>query len=124
MMTQELSQAIQEIVRIGRERAPHECCGLIASRIGQSDLEGDVLELANESLEPWDSYELSAEAMRSALSNWFDAVDSADLASGYQLLVWHTHPSGRAGPSQGDLRSRVPGVKYLVVTLDGEAVRY
>lgn len=34
-----------------------------------------------------------------------------------EYLVWHTHPRGLIGPSSEDLRYRVKGVEYLVVTL-------
>lgn len=42
-----------------------------------------------------------------------------------QVIIWHTHPGGTVGPSEGDLTEVIDGVSYLVVTIpSGEASWY
>lgn len=111
-------RVVAQIARCGITRKPEEACGLVFA-------DGRVLELQNET-----------ELDRTC--NWrFGPVTSVvrqireagieDFMFETSYLVWHTHPRGLIGPSSEDLRHRVKGVEYLVVTLteDGPVpVRY
>lgn len=86
--------------------------------------------------DPRTSFRLEPEDVDLASQRWWehllassnsagDPVSAADLPDPelgpIAALAWHSHPAGplpgsTPGPSIADLRSRVPGVSYLVVT--------
>lgn len=110
-------KAIEAITAIGKARAPREACGLL---LGQPlpAYEPLVLEVPNTSQNPEGSYEFTSTAAQTAIEAALVGVELDDV------VVWHTHPSNRAGPSSRDMETRLPGIKYLVVTLTGDAIRY
>jgi proteasome lid subunit RPN8/RPN11 len=89
------------------ECAPEEACGL-AVESGDGYYFRQAVNIAED---PCRGYELNAREV------------SAGLNEDDHVIIWHTHPGGRVGPSEGDLAYRIPGVTYLVVTVpSGEAV--
>jgi len=112
-----LDVVIPKIVEFGLARVPNEACGLVIPNL-DNPVDTWVHELINRSPSPQDSYIFDAEAMKPLLTDqevWSD------------VLVWHTHPSGRIGPSQGDMEARHPALhgRYLVVALPhGEATLF
>jgi proteasome lid subunit RPN8/RPN11 len=75
-----------------------------------------VHELTNRAENPYDSYSIDPQTIK-------DLV--ADPEEWSSVLVWHTHPGGHVGPSQGDMRARIAGLRYLVVSLPrGEATLF
>lgn len=109
--------AIEKIKALGEAIEPYEACGII---LGVSD----VIQLPNHSDEPLDSYSVDKEDVLDAIEEWLGESEDAALAD-LNLVIWHTHPGGNIGPSRGDLRVRVEGVHYVVVTLPGgEAAQY
>lgn len=104
-----LDVVVPRIVEIGLIRAPNEACGMIIPDLDRP-VDAWVHELINRSPSPTDSYQFDIEAMKPLLSDprvWDD------------VLIWHTHPSGRVGPSPGDMDARHPALhgRYLVVAL-------
>lgn len=108
-----LDVVVPRIIELGMKKAPNEACGLVVPDL---DLPCDewVHELTNRSPDPTNSYTFDTSVVKELLTNpevWED------------ILVWHTHPGGRVGPSPGDMEARHPKLKYLVVALPrGEAV--
>lgn len=106
---------IPKIIEIGMERLPYEACGVVIPDLDVPPCEW-VRELKNRSSDPLNSYNIDPETVAAILLNpevWDD------------VLIWHTHPSGHIGPSEGDMKQRDPRLKYLVVSLPrGEAVRF
>lgn len=98
-----LPSLIDQIVDLGRKDKDKEVCGVITPT-------GEIIELPNRASDPSDAYEIHRE----------------DIAPywNYDIIVWHTHPSGFIGPSREDMKNRVPGLDYLVVTLQGIASRF
>lgn len=105
-----LEQALPEIERIGKSRLPNEACGLLLD-MPWHNARGQVSyvkELPNRSLTA-DRYQVNADDIRYVLEGLEEVEDVA---------VWHTHPSGFLGPSEGDLEHRPdPNIWMLVVAL-------
>lgn len=106
----ELPTALQRILDLGIEGAPHEVCGIIVR-----EWEGfRIVQLHNRADDPTDSYRIDSATLRTL---------ALKPETWKHVAVWHTHPGGRVGPSPGDLATKIPEVKYLVVTVPtGEAV--
>jgi proteasome lid subunit RPN8/RPN11 len=107
---------LDEIYRIGQERAPVEACGLLLPR-PVPDNHPAVVELPNAATDPTRAFLLNprqAPAWVHALlqredidDDWFEGV-----------AFWHTHPRGMVGPSEVDMSGKVVYVDhYLVVAL-------
>lgn len=104
-------EILQEIFEIGLRRHPIEACGMLLP----VDYKGSqVVELPNRSLEASSSYVIWSDDVEVALGEWAHQVDATTRDA---VSVWHTHPSGLVGPSRRDMRSRLPGISYLVVAL-------
>lgn len=71
--------------------------------------DGRIEELPNESFVPTSSYKVKGADVLRAL----EELDTSVFA------VWHTHPRGQIGPSPLDMKHRVPGLTYVVVSLHG-----
>jgi proteasome lid subunit RPN8/RPN11 len=106
---------IPQIVEIGLRRAPQEACGIVVPDLDVPAAEW-VHELQNHSSDPLTSYEIDTVTIKTLVEDpehWSD------------VLVWHTHPKGGVGPSKRDWEVKVPGLRYLVVSLPrGEAVLF
>lgn len=74
-------------------------------RVGKT--ESYVIELPNRSLHAG-SYVIEPGDLRMALD---------DVGDAEEVAIWHTHPSGLIGPSEGDLRHRLPEIPMVVVAL-------
>ena len=115
-------EILQEIGRIGRDRAPSEACGVIT----HVPLKGSfVFEMPNRSLEHLNTYAmrmgdimetLMAVGWNNSRECWGDDLLDADLAW-RQLALWHTHPSGNVSPSRVDMQSKQKNLHYIVVGL-------
>lgn len=110
-----LDVVIPRIIELGLEEAPKEACGLVVPDLGVP-ADSWVIRMTNQAANPYDSYSIDATTIRGLLEErdvWDD------------VLVWHTHPGGHVGPSRGDMRARVEGIRYLVVSLpSGEATMF
>jgi proteasome lid subunit RPN8/RPN11 len=111
-------RARAQIIAIGKSRAPREACGLLLVQPPPT-IDPIVVEIPNQSLSPENSYEFTAKQARAAAQEFLDSGVEID-----DVVVWHTHPSGRTGPSQKDMEVRDPSIKYIVFTLNGVGVRY
>jgi proteasome lid subunit RPN8/RPN11 len=104
-----LDVVVPKILEFGMLRYPYEACGVIVPDLNMpADLW--VTELKNRSLDPLNSYKIDPETIATLLVDpdvWED------------VLIWHTHPSGHIGPSEGDMKQRDVRLKYLVVALPG-----
>lgn len=103
-------ELVDEIARLGRERSPNECCGILLPHPvkGRS-----VYELPNRSKLPHDSFELwGSDLVLTIEAIPFDYEFNID-----ELTIWHTHPNGGVGPSKADMDNKPPKFKHLVVTL-------
>lgn len=105
------------ITAIARRSGLNEAVGVLYRAPGEAEL---VVELTNRSSEPQNSYIVSTadvvEALTLASGRSADDIDEADF------VVWHSHPSGARGPSLKDMRSKLSGLRYAVVTLDDDYV--
>lgn len=96
-----LDQSLQEIASKGELRAPAEACGLLLD-VPWMDSRGVVSyvrELPNRSLQHG-AYKIEAGDIHLVLETYPDDVEISHVA------IWHTHPSGFVGPSDGDLAFR------------------
>lgn len=92
---------ISEIRQRGIEGAPHECCGLLIIREDGFELR----QAENTAEDPCRSYQFQTMSL------------AYDLDPSDRIIVWHTHPRGTRGPSEGDLEVKVEGLNYLVVSI-------
>ena len=110
-----LDVVIPRILEIGMAEAPREACGVIIPDLNSS-VDGWIHQLVNRAENPYDSYVIDPRTIT-------DLLKTPEAWEG--SLIWHTHPGGHVGPSQGDMRARHPELKYLVVTLPrGEATLF
>lgn len=112
-------EIVDQVLRYGRAGAPHETCGVITP-------DSMVIELPNTSPSPTDAFVITSEDLVNALEAYVirSGVNPEGLTREH-FIIWHTHPGGIVGPSAGDLREKLPGFQYLVVTLpNGEATRF
>lgn len=115
---------VATIVAIGLERAPFEACGVLVT---SHTLAERVREVPNHSTEPNDSCVMRNDDILDAVLGLVgDPLEySGDLSR--ELVVWHTHPSGKVGPGKTDMefRRRLGDTRCLVVTVPtGEAVQF
>jgi len=108
---------VPHILAIGMEENPYEACGVIVPKVEEAPLSW-VKKMLNRADNPFNSYKLDP----ATITQLVEDLGSDDPAWA-NVIVWHTHPSGSVGPSQGDMEYRVEGLKYLVVSVPrGEAV--
>lgn len=103
--------ALSEIAVLGRKAHPKETCGILLPTPWRGRW---IVEVKNTSDHPKTSFCFTTEALRDALSEWFETVSRHDP---HELVIWHTHPGGGVGPSRTDMQARVEGVGHLVVAL-------
>lgn len=107
------------IIDITRKHGLNEAVGLLYRAPGEPEA---VVELTNISEQPDCSY-----AVRTA-----DVMEALTLMSGKDLeqveegdfVLWHSHPSGAKGPSLKDMRTKLRGLRYAVVVLDGDKMDF
>ena len=110
---------VQEIARIGRQRAPAEACGLLLPfKIhGQQ-----VWELPNRSMDEDHEFTMIGSDIALIIEELqkYHKI-TAELLR--ETAIWHTHPKGNLGPSKFDIDHKPPEFQSLVVTLfeDGTA---
>lgn len=105
-----------EMTQVAKLRAPSEACGLLVD-VPPPGRQSRCIELPNRSLEHHDSALIHTTDIRQALEDW----------EGRWAAIWHSHPSGNIGPSQGDMQCRsksMPDLGYLVIAIvdDSQAV--
>lgn len=103
---------VEEIARIGKERAPCEACGLLLPIAWRGKR---VWELPNRSKTPHDSFTLTGTDIMLELEDFIAQVDDQQIWG--EIVIWHTHPKGNLGPSVYDMRNRSTRTQNLVVTL-------
>lgn len=105
---------LKEMARLGRERSPNEACGLLLP----TPFKGKrVWEMPNRSKYPG-QFEMWPADIEVALSPWFE--DPSNHGLGDDIVMWHTHPSGNAGPSDVDLENKVPHLANLIIAVSDE----
>lgn len=112
-------EIVDQILLVGKAEDPCEACGVITP-------DSMVVQLTNSSSSPHTSYVLSSEDLVNALDAFVGrtGIPWTDLTQEH-FIIWHTHPGGNIGPSRGDLRDRIEGFQYVVISLPhGEAVRF
>src|SRR4051812_41368573 len=105
------TEALLEIYRLGVTRSPAEACGLLIDtpRLLSNGSYSHVIELPNRTLASSGQYVIEPGDIKLSLEGLEDVEEVA---------VWHTHPSGFEGPSEGDLAQRPnDDVKMVVVAL-------
>lgn len=103
-----LDLALAEIEQLGKLRAPNEACGVLLDVAWRkpNGAPSWVKELPNRSMGGEGSYRVDAEDIRLVLEGLEEVEDVA---------IWHTHPSGYIGPSEGDMVNRPESGIYMVV---------
>jgi proteasome lid subunit RPN8/RPN11 len=110
-------EIVDQVVQFGISRAPHEACGLITP-------DSMVVELPNSSLEPYKAYDIKVDDLVNALNQYIARSHNCQFGPD-DVVVWHTHPAGSIGPSKGDMREKMRGFRYLVVSIPGgQAVQF
>ena len=94
-----------EMVRIGHQRKPREACGIL---LQTPHHKSRVIELPNR-LQELGEFELRGVDIRIALEGYTGDWDS--------MAIWHTHPEGQLGPSEGDLENKPNILSHLIITL-------
>lgn len=103
--------ALERVFEWGMELAPEEACGVLVNETGGVR----VVQLQNRAEDRTSSYVIDRETLRTL------ALKPKTWA---HVAVWHTHPSGLVGPSEGDLKHKIEGIHYVVVTIPGGDIRW
>lgn len=106
------SEADAFIARACAEALPQEAVGWIWRAPGRAEAYGLLTNLSDD---PGSSYAVSlAELMEKFTASTGSDIVDADEGD---IVLWHSHPSGLVGPSRGDMRAKLEGLRYMVVTL-------
>lgn len=113
------SHALDMIAQHIADSLPKEAVGLLWEQPGT--LAG-CIPLRNASDDPEHSYAVATAEMIEA----FERASGRDILSaiseGCSLTLWHSHPSGQVGPSRGDMREKLEGLQYMVVSVTTEGL--
>lgn len=107
------------IVDIARRSGLKEAVGVLYRAPGEAE---QVVEVVNRSDEPQISYVVSTADVMEALT--LMSGRPATEIDEQDFVVWHSHPSGARGPSLKDMRSKLPGLRYAVVVVDGDKIDF
>jgi proteasome lid subunit RPN8/RPN11 len=118
-LDQWLSPELVDQIRLIAGVEDTEVCGIITP-------DSQVVRMPNISPNPQNSYQIGTGDLVNALCQYCTRTESElSEIKVENVIIWHTHPGGLVGPSRGDMRSKVNGFKYLVLTLPGgEAVQF
>lgn len=105
---------VEEIARIGRDRAPNEACGIL---LPEPHKNKSVFELPNRSKMPADSFELWGSDILLQLETFCGPGGEEPEWNVEDLTIWHTHPGGGVGPSATDMASKPETFTHLVVAI-------
>ena len=108
-------QALESVTKHAQQSRPHECCGILMSTSGNGSVVDHVIPAENvEKEDPERGYVLGHKAHLKAVE--MEAVGGACIAGYY-----HSHPNGKARPSNRDLKQAISDVTYLITGFsDGE----
>jgi proteasome lid subunit RPN8/RPN11 len=109
-------EIVDQVLQFGLAAEPEEACGVLTP-------DSWVVRLPNVSPRPLNSFWIDSEDLVNAITEYARRVGlpPSELRREH-FIVWHTHPGGVVGPSKGDLRAKLEGFQYLVITLpNGEA---
>lgn len=81
-----------------------------------------MVELTNISEQPDCSYAVRTPDVMEALT--LMSGKSLELIEESDFVLWHSHPSGARGPSLKDMRTKLRGLRYAVVVLDGDKMDF
>lgn len=105
-------ELVDQIVAVGKSRWPNEACGIVVPSVPPR-----IVELPNSSLEPRNSYIIDSAHIATAIHDFLLLEPNAHQYERGHFMVWHTHPNGQVGPSDLDMRTRIEGFRYLVVSI-------
>lgn len=104
-------EIVSQVLEIGLAEDPLEACGIITP-------DGMVVQVPNVSPEPRYNYWLDPKGLADAIYEYAARViEPVSELERQHFVIWHTHPDGSHGPSRTDMRQKVEGFKYLVVSL-------
>lgn len=138
MMTSD-HEVVASIAEIADRRRPEEACGVILPQCYvHTPLCNPVHELDNIIPDPsrrQAEFELNIADLLGVVWAWRRAHEDPDLPNtdylpsphggfsariiaqlSVDVVLWHSHPSGLIGPSRGDVRNKIAGLKSVVVT--------
>lgn len=112
-------EIVDQVFEYGRAEEPNEACGVITP-------DSMVTLLPNSSPSPKNSFVIATKDLVNAMNEYLERSEvHPTILTREHFIIWHTHPGGVVGPGPGDLRERLPGFQYLVVSLpNGEAVQF
>lgn len=111
-------QVLEAVADHARESFPYECCGILISQGAVSAVVNRALAAQNiERDRPEQRYLLDHRTHLKAVE--MEALGEACIAGYY-----HSHPGGKARPSERDIEQAVAGVTYLIVGLGDEQFEY
>lgn len=112
-------EIVDQVLQLGRAEEPNEACGVVTP-------DSRVVLLPNNSSSPTNSFVIATKDLVNAMNNYLARSEvHPTVLTREHFIIWHTHPGGVVGPGPGDIRERIPGFQYLVVSLPhGEAVQF
>ena len=101
--------------RVYDERYPNEACGIILPTPYRGH---QFFELPNRSKAPRDNFVMTGGDIRLTIEDWIN--DNGHRL--FDVIFWHTHPSGNSRPSEQDIKNQVVDGYNLIfsVTRAGE----
>jgi proteasome lid subunit RPN8/RPN11 len=103
--------ALQLALEWGIEGAPEEVCGILVNETQGVRL----IQLQNRAPDRTAGYLIDQETMRTL---------ALKPKTWSHVAVWHTHPSGHVGPSEGDLAHKIHNITYVVISIPTGEVRW
>jgi desampylase len=101
---------IEQLIDYARDAHPLECCGLL---LGSGDRVESVQLAENQSPDPHHQFEIDPAALLLAQKQ---ARDGGVKVIGY----FHSHPNGRAKPSQIDAEMAVPDERIWLIIVENK----
>jgi len=109
-MTRESAGKIVELIAQAGQK---EAVGLLWRGPGEPEI---VVALDNISDEPESSYAVRVDKMIDAFQAAYGEEDVYEIDWSC-LTLWHSHPSGAVGPSRGDMQTKLPELRYMVIAM-------
>ena len=111
-------RALEAVAEHARQSCPYECCGILLSTDDDCSVVDRVIPAENTEKEnPEREYVLGHKAHLKAVE--MEARDEACIVGYY-----HSHPDGKARPSNQDLEQAVSDVTYLITGLGNGEIQH
>ena len=108
----------KQITLAAEQAYPHECCGILIGKTGDTITISDIREATNQIPEEKTKRHFEIDPL--FLYQVEQEIEGSDLEV---VGFYHSHPDCKAIPSEQDLEYMIPGLVYVIlsVTKDGVA---